>query len=407
MRYNFKIVTRSTCAEPPFQQRVREFRDVCLLSFRQTLGTTLTCLVVLFVCSCDSASTSKNALAIAPSSVSTPKEGAERAKSRELQLDSRRPLTWSASAVPLRATAQLLNRSGGIVQVGSAVVFDASLSGREQGTTDSLEYRWDFNGDGNLDTDWMLRNKARWTYENEGEYNAALLVRDGDGATAASVITVRVLGLNASTPVTKMPAESMQLSIKPPHATEVIAGRRVTFDSEVFSTQGVGEDSLQVRWDFDGDGSFDTKWMYRKRGRWIYNKPGSYQVVLAVRDNTGAAVTTATQVQVRGSDRVAIIESDAEKADGLVPDLQVVTVGDLRINKTVIFTRSGAANLVNPEEELRTRWDYDGDGVFDTDWRYRARGRWKYTVSGTYGVVMEIKNSIGTVKSASTTVTIQ
>jgi hypothetical protein len=67
---------------------------------------------------------------------------------------------------------------------GGEVVFDGSGSyDPDPGETESLVYRWDFDNDGNFDTDWLLDPTATHTYEVCQEYTVVLVVKDIDDAT--------------------------------------------------------------------------------------------------------------------------------------------------------------------------------------------------------------------------------
>ncbi|MBZ0156005.1 MAG: VWA domain-containing protein [Alphaproteobacteria bacterium] len=66
--------------------------------------------------------------------------------------------------------------------VGDTVSFDAAASTDESGA--ALSYRFDFNGDGQWDTDWSSSGTASHTYTEKGTYNTRVEVRDSDGLTS-------------------------------------------------------------------------------------------------------------------------------------------------------------------------------------------------------------------------------
>ncbi|MFH1963829.1 MAG: VWA domain-containing protein [bacterium] len=66
--------------------------------------------------------------------------------------------------------------------VGDTVTFDAS--GSTDDRTTYLEYRFDFDGDGNWDTSWSYNSSTTHAYQISGNYNARVEVKDGDGLTA-------------------------------------------------------------------------------------------------------------------------------------------------------------------------------------------------------------------------------
>jgi len=64
------------------------------------------------------------------------------------------------------------------------ITFDGSAStDPDEGETETLEYRWDFETDGIYDTPWSTDPTATHTYPTCAEYTATLQVRDTDGAT--------------------------------------------------------------------------------------------------------------------------------------------------------------------------------------------------------------------------------
>jgi parallel beta-helix repeat protein len=70
--------------------------------------------------------------------------------------------------------------------------FDASTTWDLE--NDSFEYRWDFDGDGTWDTDWSWDPTAAFQFDEAGEYNVTVEVRDGGGATGTDTVTVTVEG---------------------------------------------------------------------------------------------------------------------------------------------------------------------------------------------------------------------
>lgn len=55
---------------------------------------------------------------------------------------------------------------------------------------------------------------------------------------------------------------------------------------------------LEVRWDWEDDGQWDTAWTTVKTASHSYGQPGMYTIRLEVRDSAGATNTTASEVVV-------------------------------------------------------------------------------------------------------------
>jgi len=65
--------------------------------------------------------------------------------------------------------------------IGDSVIFDASESTDDR--TVDLRYRFDFEGDGNWDTNWSEDSSANYVFTTSGNYNAIVEVMDEDGLT--------------------------------------------------------------------------------------------------------------------------------------------------------------------------------------------------------------------------------
>ncbi len=68
-----------------------------------------------------------------------------------------------------------------IGETGSALSFDSSASSDKEDGTSELQFRWDFDGDGTWDTDWISASVADHAYDEPGNYSVTLQVRDTSG----------------------------------------------------------------------------------------------------------------------------------------------------------------------------------------------------------------------------------
>jgi hypothetical protein len=65
------------------------------------------------------------------------------------------------------------------------IIFDASKSSDPD--ADKIEYRWDFDGDGKYDTEWLKNAITSHIYPSSGDYIVKLEVKDIKGATSTNV----------------------------------------------------------------------------------------------------------------------------------------------------------------------------------------------------------------------------
>jgi len=62
--------------------------------------------------------------------------------------------------------------------------------------------------------------------------------------------------------------------------------------------------------------------------------------------------------------------------------------------ETVItFNASSCSDSQDPIDDLQVRWDWQNDGVWDTNWTENKTASYQYLVSGNYTVKLEVKNS--------------
>ena len=91
-------------------------------------------------------------------------------------------------------------------------------------------------------------------------------------------------------------AEGFKPLLGPPEAAFVITGSPAeihTWDDLIFDASNTSDPKydvsfLEVRWDFDNDGTFDTAWLSEKTISHSFDTAGSHEVLLEVRSKDGA-----------------------------------------------------------------------------------------------------------------------
>lgn len=96
-----------------------------------------------------------------------------------------------------------------------------------------------------------------------------------------------------------IPPEAVATKVSPEsmHVNEAIV-----FDASGSYDDVDSIDMLQVRWDFNADGIFDTQWSYNKQDSWVYLRAGSYDVILEVMDTDSLIDRTLLTIMVRSND---------------------------------------------------------------------------------------------------------
>jgi parallel beta-helix repeat protein len=138
---------------------------------------------------------------------------------------------------------------------------------------------------------------------------------------------------------------------------------------------------LSVRWDFDGDGVWDTDWGAEKEIQHQYASTGLKTIRLEVRDTAGLTSDATASVFV------------AWNMPLLASFMISPSVG--RISTDFLFDASSSYDPNDPLGSLQVRWDWEGDGAFDTGWSTDKIATHTYSVAGSYSPIVEVRGSGG------------
>jgi PKD repeat protein len=168
-----------------------------------------------------------------------------------------------------------------------ATVFsvDASSCSDTEDTADQLEVRWDWEDDGDWDSLWTTDKLASHQYASPGNYTIRMEVRDQDSMVNETTRLVLI--------VPAAPVASFVFNPSMGDLTTIFL-----FDSWSSSDLETGTGALEVRWDWENDGNWDTSWTIVKTEIHRYLEPGLYTVRLEVRDAQGQTNSTEMQVLV-------------------------------------------------------------------------------------------------------------
>jgi PKD repeat protein len=157
-----------------------------------------------------------------------------------------------------------------------------------------------------------------------------------------------------------------------------------------FTTDGIdpGGTIVIFRWDFDGNGTWDTYDTVAQDYNRTYSQPGVYNAILYVQSSTGKTATATIAITVLNNPPVA--NADVGPSNGQVP-------------LTVTFTGSGTdtdGSIVLYE------WDFDGDGIYDYSSNTSGNTTHTYTTEGVYNAVFRVtdNNGLTTIAHVVTTV---
>lgn len=147
-----------------------------------------------------------------------------------------------------------------------------------------------------------------------------------------------------------------------------------------------GEDpagTIEVfRWDFEGDGTWDTYDTVARDYTHIYNISGTFNATLFVQSSTGETATASITITVENN--LPVATADVIPSNGEVPlTVQMFGSGTDSDGSIVLY-----------------EWDFDGDGVYD--WSSSTTGNTSYTYNtpGTYQAVFRVTDNEGATGTA-------
>ena len=146
---------------------------------------------------------------------------------------------------------------------------------------------------------------------------------------------------------------------------------------------------LAVRWDWTSDGNWDTSWTYDKVAAHAVGASGVYSITLQVHDMMNLIDDITLPILVL-------------PASGNTPPTAVLAVDPLvgTAGTTFHFDASGSSDAQTPPENLLFRWDWENDGVFETDWSGLKIRNHAFTDTGLHLVRVEVRDGGGLTAAA-------
>lgn len=185
------------------------------------------------------------------------------------------------------------------------VRLDASASKSSDSEKPALLARFDLEGDGTFDTEFAASLIVEHAYLTAGNYRPVVEVKDESGKTALASAVVNISE-------NKPPV--VQLSVTPPSGKLPLS---IIADASASTDPDEETSNLQVRFDFQDDGVFDTDFSSVLSMSFTFESAGAFTVAAEVRDSKGlTAIGRSAPVQVLPS---ADIDADTNR-NGLVEE---------------------------------------------------------------------------------------
>jgi PKD repeat protein len=259
--------------------------------------------------------------------------------------------------------------------VSTRFTFDASSSSDNEDDLSNLEVRWDFENDGVLDSYFSRTKEIDHTFTSPGIYTVKLEVLDTAGNISSTTHTVTVVNNTAPYPY---------FLVTPDTGTEKTVFQ---FDTSRSRDDQYLSSSLEYRFDWNGDGKWDTTYQNKTIWNHRFDAAGTYKVIMEVKDPGGAEA--ASYLTVTTTADTPPIANFSMKS---IPSTQ---------GAGYEFNASSSSDAETKHNNLLYRWDFNYNGpndiVYDTDWSSSDRYSGYYSVPGTKVIKLEVKDEDGAI----------
>jgi len=150
--------------------------------------------------------------------------------------------------------------------------------------------------------------------------------------------------------------------------------------------------TLQLRWDWEGDGTWDTVYDTVTTNTHQYADTGAYTINLEVLDTGGLTYIATHNVVVQTPQSPTATFS-------VIPDTATV-------NTFFTGNASGVTDSYYNSTLLQVRWDWESDGTWDTNYSTTKTATHQYADTGRYIITMEVVNGAGLAAISQDTATV-
>jgi hypothetical protein len=233
-----------------------------------------------------------------------------------------------------------------------------------------LEYRWDFENDSQVDSYFSKVKSISHVYPLPGDYQVKLEVLDSKGQVSWAVKSIHIAANDAPTAYFMV------------NKTTAPKNSVFRFDTSYSSDNQYGKASLAYRFDWEGDGKFDTNFQNKTIWSHLFRDEGNYRVIMEARDPEGLTAKAALVLNV--------LDDTGPEAR-----LSVEKIGDFRYK----FDGSQSSDDFTPIRALKFRWDFNYSGpddiVFDSNWSFSPKYNGFYRLGGSKTVRLQVMDEQG------------
>lgn len=261
-------------------------------------------------------------------------------------------------------------------------VFDAGKTLDDEDSLNTLKFRWDWDGDGVYDTDLSEQTVISHFFTYSNVYNVVLEVIDPEGL----ISTIRKsVSVSLSNP--KLVPQFIWTPALPTTSDTVQFNASASYDPD---NPG---NTFTYRWNFTKDTDFDTEYLTNPVFGYQFQTEGENQVILEIKDQWGLINQTKVKIWIAHSN---------------LKPTAAFFIGYEYGNLTTSFyfdakTSNDGEDLI---DQLKVRWDFESDGVWDTQYVKEKTANHKYSSPGIFRVKMQVMDTGGLTDTTSLSVNV-
>jgi uncharacterized protein (TIGR02145 family) len=261
-------------------------------------------------------------------------------------------------------------------------IFDASGTKDDEDSIQTLQFRWDFDGDRQYETGYTSSSVYHYQFPTIGIYLPAVEVIDTMGLTdkASGRVVINLLDTSIVANFDWMP--------KSPVSEDTIV-----FDASSSHDSLYPERAMKYRWDWQNDGIFDTQFSDSPQASYSFLSDRLHSIRLEVKNYRGLINQVVKDVLIGHRNKPPVASFVASSIGG-------------NTTTKIRFDLWGCRDPENSPSELLSRWDWNGDGVWDTDFSDAMEVFHIFPEPGIFPVQLNIMDQGGLTDTVSKTISI-
>ncbi len=264
---------------------------------------------------------------------------------------------------PPRAAYQVTPETGNPYTVFQ---FDASFTKDDEDSLSSLLFKWDFDGDGQWDTELSNDFLVEHVFPKVQSYFPKVYVEDPSRRADVYSQALRITLLDTCIV---------------PHYTTVsdslVQNEVIVFDASSSEYACDPNEQLWYKWDFENDLIYDTEWLEDPVTTHVFPNEREYWVRLLVKNSKGLENSYMKRYWMFHQNRPPIARLNASTFGGN-------TRTEFR------FDAWPSKDTEDSPSQMLNRWDFDGDGIWDTELSNELVVFHTYNKPGSYQLTLEI-----------------